>query len=441
MSNVALRSAGLGKVYTIGGTRETSRTFRDALTHAVKRPLERIRHPGAATHVSEEFWALRGVDIEVKRGEMLGIIGRNGAGKSTFLKVVSHITGPSEGRVEVHGRVGSLLEVGTGFHQELTGRENIYMNGAILGMRRAEIKARFNDIVEFAEIGRFLDTPVKRYSSGMYVRLAFAVAAHLDPEILIVDEVLAVGDAAFQEKCLTRMGAVGAGGRTVVFVSHNMAAIRTLCSRVVLLDGGEVVADGNPTDMVALYSKTAGGTTSVRQWSRSDAPGDAHCRLLRAELTQDGKSLEGQASSSKPLGVSLRVHVEQPSRKLQIGFELLTADGLSVFQSFHTDLSAENPVEPGEYDVRCEIPTGLLNKGRYVISPMVALYFTQWVIRHNAEADLRVDVNLDHPASPMWYSQREGALAPALRWELTPLRERPDSAPLADSERGHDASS
>jgi lipopolysaccharide transport system ATP-binding protein len=306
-------------------------------------------------------------------------------------------------------------------------------------MHRAEIKARFDDIVSFAEIGRFLDTPVKRYSSGMYVRLAFAVAAHLDPEILIIDEVLAVGDAAFQEKCLTRMGAAGAGGRTVVFVSHNMAAIRTLCSRVVLLDGGEVVADGTPTEMIAMYSKTAGGTTTVRHWSSSDAPGDAHCRLLRAELTQGDKPLEGQASSSKPLGVSLRVQVERPSRKLQIGFELFTADGLSLFQSFHTDLSAESLLQPGEYQVRCEIPSGLLKKGRYVVSPMVALYFTQWVIRHDAEAELRVDVNLDHPASPMWYSQREGALAPALGWEVKPIAESLVPAPSADLAEHDDA--
>ena len=440
MSDVAVRSVGLGKVYTIGSTREASRTFRDALTHAVRRPLERIRHPGAATHASEEFWALRGVDIEVKRGEMLGIIGRNGAGKSTFLKVVSHITGPSEGRVEVHGRVGSLLEVGTGFHQALSGRENIYMNGAILGMRRAEIKARFNDIVDFAEIGRFLDTPVKRYSSGMYVRLAFAVAAHLDPEILIIDEVLAVGDAAFQEKCLTRMGAVGAGGRTVVFVSHNMAAIRTLCSRVVLLDGGRVIADGPPGEMVALYSKTAGRTASSRSWASMEGPGDGHCRLLRVALSQDGRALQGQADSSKALAVSVAFRVEQPSRKLQVGFDLLTADGLSLFQTFHTDVVAENPTEPGDYEVSCAIPADLLNKGRYVVSPMAALYFTQWVVRHDSEAELRVDVNLDHPASPMWYSQREGALAPALQWSLTPLDSCPSTVESPAEARSTDAS-
>jgi lipopolysaccharide transport system ATP-binding protein len=438
MSDVALRTVGLGKMYRIGGEREKYRTLRDTLTQAAKRPLERIRHPGAATHVSEDLWALRNVDLEVRHGEVLGIIGRNGAGKSTLLKVASHITEPTEGCVDVRGRVGSLLEVGTGFHPELTGRENIYLNGAILGMARADIRRRFDDIVDFSETGRFLDTPVKRYSSGMYVRLAFAVAAHLEPEILLVDEVLSVGDAAFQEKCLSRMGAVGAGGRTVVFISHNMAAVRRLCSRVVLLDGGRVTADGAPGEIVALYLRSAARAAAVREWTLLDGPGDAHCRLLRFELTQDGQRLDGQAYSSRPLGISLAFHVERPSRKLQVGFDLLTADGLSLFQSFHTDLATEHPTEPGDYEVRCDMPANLLNKGSYVVSPMVALYFTQWVVRHDANAELRFDVNLDHPASPMWYSPREGALAPALQWELTPLGQSLTSAPSAGpSERDH----
>src|SRR5450759_794254 len=226
MSDIALRTVGLGKMYHIGAEREQYRTLRDTLAKAARQPLERIRHPGAATHASEELWALRDVDLEVKHGEVLGIVGRNGAGKSTLLKVLSRITEPTEGRVEIRGRVASLLEVGTGFSPELTGRENIQLNGAILGMTRAEIKSKFDAIVEFSEIGRFLETPVKRYSSGMYVRLAFSVAAHLEPEILIVDEVLAVGDAGFQRKCLGKMESVGQDGRTVLFVSHNLTAIK-----------------------------------------------------------------------------------------------------------------------------------------------------------------------------------------------------------------------
>ena len=418
MNDIAVRTVSLGKMYRIGAQRERSRTLRDALTRAAKRPVERVRHPGAATHRSEELWALRNIDLEVRHGEVLGVIGGNGAGKSTLLKVLSHITEPSEGRAEIRGRVASLLEVGTGFHSELTGRENILLNGAILGMTRAEINRKFDEIVEFSEIGRFLDTPAKRYSSGMYVRLAFAVAANLEPDILIIDEVLAVGDAAFQEKCLGKMGDVAGHGRTVLFVSHNMAAVRSLCSRAILIDRGCAVADGMPGDVIGLYLKTVGRNATRRQWSPADGPGDAHCRVLRIELTQDGQPLEGQAVSSRPLGVSIRFRVERPSRKLQVGFDLLTADGFSLFQSFHTDLAPQELSGPGEYEVRCELPGKMLNKGGYTISPLVALYFTQWIVRHQPETELRFTVNLDHPASSLWYSAREGALAPVLEWHM-----------------------
>src|SRR5450759_575758 len=245
MSDIALRTVGLGKMYRIGGEREKYRTLRDTLVQAAKRPIERIRHPGAATHASEDLWALKDVDLEVRHGEALGVIGRNGAGKSTLLKVLSRITEPTEGRVEMRGRVASLLEVGTGFHPELTGRENIQLNGAILGMSRAEIRRKFDEIVAFAEVERFLDTPVKRYSSGMYVRLAFAVAAHLDPEILILDEVLAVGDAQFQKKCLGKMDEVSRNeGRTVLFVSHNLSAVKALCTSSIILHKGKKILQG-----------------------------------------------------------------------------------------------------------------------------------------------------------------------------------------------------
>ncbi|PYN50294.1 MAG: ABC transporter ATP-binding protein, partial [Candidatus Rokuibacteriota bacterium] len=255
MSDVAIRVAGLGKQYQIGGDRKPYKTIRESITDMVLDPLRRLRAGLSADALNGEhaFWALKDVSFEVNRGEVVGIIGRNGAGKSTLLKILSRITEPTEGEVEIVGRVGSLLEVGTGFHPELTGRENVYLNGAILGMKRSEIDRRFDEIVAFSEIERFLETPVKHYSSGMYARLAFAVAAHLEPEILLVDEVLAVGDAAFQKKCLGKMGDVAEQGRTVLFVSHNLGAINDLCARSILLNNGQVEIDGAPDKVIRTY--------------------------------------------------------------------------------------------------------------------------------------------------------------------------------------------
>ncbi|UCG13689.1 MAG: ABC transporter ATP-binding protein [Deltaproteobacteria bacterium] len=258
MNDLAIRVEGLGKQYRIGGEKNGYKTLRDTLSDAAMAPLRRAkkllqRQAYGVGEMNESIWALQKVCFEVKWGEVVGIIGRNGAGKSTLLKILSRITEPTEGCAEIYGRIGSLLEVGTGFHPELTGRENIYLNGAILGMKKAEIECNLDEIVAFAEIEKFVDTPVKRYSSGMYVRLAFAVAAHLEPEILLVDEVLAVGDIAFQKKCLGKMGQVAKEGRTVLFVSHNMHAVRNLCARAVLLEEGAKAADGEVDDVVAVY--------------------------------------------------------------------------------------------------------------------------------------------------------------------------------------------
>jgi len=305
MSDVVLRTIGLGKMFRIGGERQAYRTLRETLVQAARRPLERIRHPGAATHVSEDLWALKDVDLEVRRGESLGIIGRNGAGKSTLLKVLSHITQPTEGRVEIRGRVASLLDVGAGFHPELTGRENIQLNGAILGMRRTEIRSKFEEIVEFSEIGRFLDTPVKRYSSGMYVRLAFAVAAHLQPEILIVDEVLAVGDAAFQKKCLGKMEDVAGHGRTVLFVSHNMATVTTLCSRAVLLDNGSLVESGPTREIVDAYLQRGREASSTPLTQRIDRSGEGSVRFTALGLEDGAGNAITMATSGRPVTMRL----------------------------------------------------------------------------------------------------------------------------------------
>lgn len=288
MNDVAIRVENLSKLYHIGRTRVRHDTLRDALRDSLTNQLARVsrsrKNPSQGQ--DSDLWALRDVSLDVKQGEVIGIIGRNGAGKSTLLKILSRITEPAAGRIELHGRVASLLEVGTGFHPELTGRENVYLNGAILGMRRREIDRKFDEIVVFAEIERFLDTPVKRYSSGMYVRLAFAVAAHLEPEILLVDEVLAVGDVQFQKKCLGKMGEVAEQGRTVLFVSHNMGAMRTLCSRAVLLEAGRVQIDGAADVVISRYqndraaayyaasASKAGSTHIARVWF-SDTLGTA----------------------------------------------------------------------------------------------------------------------------------------------------------------------
>lgn len=258
MSNVAIRVEGLHKQYRLGGAQQRYKTLRDSIANAALRPFRRWRNKDHQDPVDTSlFWALKDVSFEIKAGEVVGVIGRNGAGKSTLLKVLSRITEPTSGYAEIHGRVGSLLEVGTGFHPELSGRENIYLNGAILGMKRTEVERKFDEIVSFAEVEQFVDTPVKFYSSGMYLRLAFAVAAHLEPEILLVDEVLAVGDRRFQDKCLGKMGEVAQHGRTVLLVSHNMAAIAAICTECLYLDGGSICLQGNVSDVVGAYSSGA----------------------------------------------------------------------------------------------------------------------------------------------------------------------------------------
>jgi len=269
MSDVAVRAENLSKLYRIG-ERDRYFTLRDTIMNFVRRPLARFSDNGngvsSSSLAESTIWALKDVSFEVKRGEVVGIIGRNGAGKSTLLKILSRITQPTEGEARIYGRVGSLLEVGTGFHGELTGRENTYLNGAILGMKKVEIDRKFDEIVDFSGVEKFLDTPVKHYSTGMHVRLAFAVAAHLEPDILIVDEVLAVGDARFQKKCLNKMQDVGQQGRTVLFVSHNMQAITRLCKRTILLDEGKIIADGPSHKVVGVYLNSGRGTTASREW-------------------------------------------------------------------------------------------------------------------------------------------------------------------------------
>jgi lipopolysaccharide transport system ATP-binding protein len=325
---------------------------------------------------ASDFWALKDVSFSVERGEVLGIIGRNGAGKSTLLKILSRITEPTKGEIRVRGRIASLLEVGTGFHPELTGRENIYLNGAILGMRRREIAGKFDEIVAFAEVEKFLDTPVKRYSSGMYVRLAFAVAAHLEPEILIVDEVLAVGDAEFQKKCLGRMRSVSSKeGRTVLFVSHNMTAINSLCNRVILMNNGRAQEIGPARDITQIYITGGGGAEErCKSWTYRDAPGDERFKVARIEITPE------TTNTAAPIEMGTAFQIETDYWNLVenagVVLELIVrgSDGTPVFHSYSTesDESAGLPHRKGLYRSSCRVPGNLLNAGRYGIE----MYFS-----------------------------------------------------------------
>lgn len=373
MSNVAIRCEGLGKHYRIGG-RERYRTLRDALADALYAPARRLRGGfkggggGAGAAGSENtFWALKNILFDVKHGEVVGVIGRNGAGKSTLLKILSRITRPTEGLVSISGRVGSLLEVGTGFHPELTGRENIYLNGAILGMKKADIERKFDEMVAFAEIGRFLDTPVKRYSSGMYVRLAFAVAAHLEPEILVVDEVLAVGDIQFQAKCLGKMSDVARAGRTVLFVSHNLAAVEALCDRAILLEAGRIAVDGSVSECITSYLKSGAEESSCPLDRRKDRQGLGNIRLQSVDIDAP----EGVATG-KPFRV--RIQLKPAAREHLVVKEI----GISVWSeknvrliSISSEFNGEALEIPVSGWVECLIPSLPLVEGRYVLNAFV----------------------------------------------------------------------
>jgi lipopolysaccharide transport system ATP-binding protein len=345
----------------------------DGLRHALDRALRPgtwLRSMRERSASREEFWALRGVNLRINRGEVVGFIGRNGAGKSTLLKILSRITEPTEGTIRIRGRTASLLEVGTGFHPELTGRENIFLNGAILGMSRAEMKRKFDEIVDFAEVEKFLDTPVKRYSSGMYVRLAFAVAAHLEPDILLVDEVLAVGDAGFQKKCLDKMDDARHTGRTVLFVSHNMQAVTRLCGRCVLLDKGTVILDGPSHRVASAYLSSGVGTTSVREWpDLSTAPGDDVVRLCAVRVRSEDGELVDTVDIRRPVGIELEYEVLAPGYVFHPHFALHNEDGVPLFVAQDVDATwRRRRRPPGRYTSTGWIPGNLLAEGPMSVS-------------------------------------------------------------------------
>lgn len=380
MNDIAIKVEGLGKQYRLGSTREKYYSLRDSIMTVVKSPFRKLsRMNGKTGPENEMFWALKDVSFEVRQGEVLGIIGRNGAGKSTLLKILSRITEPTEGSAKLYGRVGSLLEVGTGFHPELTGRENIYLSGAILGMRKFEINRQFDEIVDFAGIEKFLDTPAKRYSSGMYVRLAFAVAAHLDPEILLIDEVLAVGDAEFQRKCLGKMGEVAKGGRTVFFVSHNMVAITSLCSRAILLVDGTKSMDGLSQDVVNHYFSSATSLGGEIVWMNpAKAPGHDRIKIHAVRvLRPDGTPAPIVMNNEETLlELSYWNFVEDavifPSFwvKHQSGAVVFTTSNWADFAAT-VDPWCHRPHPIGLFRSICKIPANFFNESVYSIDAHV----------------------------------------------------------------------
>jgi lipopolysaccharide transport system ATP-binding protein len=378
MSQPALVTEDLSKQYRIGLLQQAGRTLREAITDAAAAPLHRLRRREAAEPGASTIWALRNISLAIQPGEVVGIIGRNGAGKSTLLRILSRITEPTAGRVEIRGRVASLLEVGTGFHPELTGRENIQLNAAILGMTRREIARKFDEIVAFAEVEQFIDTPVKRYSSGMYLRLAFAVAAYLEPEILIVDEVLAVGDASFQKKCLGRMGDVARQGRTVLFVSHNLPALSNLCQRAVLLVDGMKRADGPSDRVIGEYIGHGADSEGQQVWNDpASAPGTERIRLHSVRVIS-----RGQCTANVDIQEDIRIELDfwnfDSKARICSSIHLLDKMGMGVLASanmhsanlIHDDWF-DRPHPVGLFRTTCTIPGNFLNEGRYSINAII----------------------------------------------------------------------
>ncbi|HEX8189431.1 MAG TPA: ABC transporter ATP-binding protein [Pyrinomonadaceae bacterium] len=420
MEPVVVSVEGVSKRYRIGALHPGYDSLREVLAVRLAARLKRLREGRAAGEDDTTLWALKDVSFEVRRGEILGIVGRNGAGKSTLLKILSRITRPSTGQVEIYGRVGSLLEVGTGFHPDLTGRENVYLNGAVLGMRKAEIDAKFDEIVAFSELERFIETPVKRYSSGMYVRLAFSVAAHLEPEILIMDEVLAVGDMAFQQKCLDKMNEIRRQGRTIFFVSHNLPAITRLCKRAVLLERGRLVAEGQPQEVVNRYLSTSWGAGAERVWG-DDAPGDA-VALLRRVRVADGR---GETAAAVDVRLDSRIEVTydvlEEGHALVPVVELYNEEGTEVFSTHDTGAEWRRRPRPvGRYTSAVKLPGNLLAEGTLIAHVSIMSHFPSTILHARAANAVAFQV-LDEPggvsARGDYAGPMPGVVRPLLEWE------------------------
>jgi lipopolysaccharide transport system ATP-binding protein len=405
----------LGKRYHLGEVRR--KTLYDAMTDVVRNPFRRRKR-----REQEILWALRDASFDVKQGEVVGLIGRNGAGKSTLLKLLARITKPTEGHAEIHGRIGSLLEVGTGFHHELTGRENVFLSGAVLGMKRAEIQKKFDDIVAFSEVERFLDTPLKHYSSGMQMRLAFAVAAHLEPEILFIDEVLAVGDAAFQKKCLGKMKNVASHGRTILFVSHNTVAMQSLCHRALWLKSGRVVEDDSASKVISNYLAENMRTNEATFWpDPTDAPGNEKVRIHRVTVKPEGEpgTCGGDRSLidvHSPVAIEFEYWNLRPNVHLNLSLLVHTKDGIVAFNSgSSTDRVWHGRAFPeGLFRSVCYIPGDLLNDGQHRLSLLFVENQSEVIYWHD---DLvAFEVHEDGSARKGWYGSWPGAMRPKLRW-------------------------
>jgi lipopolysaccharide transport system ATP-binding protein len=412
----AISVENVSKRYRLGQYQSAYGTLRDSMAATARRLVHREHAPH-----SEEIWALEDVSFDLDVGGVLGIVGRNGAGKSTLLKILTRITTPTSGRATIRGRVGSLLEVGTGFHPELTGRENVYLNGSVLGMKQREISRKFPEIVEFAGVEQFIDTPVKRYSSGMSVRLAFAVAAHLEPEVLLVDEVLAVGDAEFQRRCLGRMEDFSQSGRTVLFVSHQMQSVSQLCDRAIWLDKGRIVDDGPSSDVVARYLQSGyGGTGSSCEWlDLNEAPGDDLVRLRSVRVVQDDEEAAA-VDVRRPVGIEIGFTVLDEGEPIFPKIKLVDQRGDVVFNAMDTNPRWQDPTSPGEYLSTAWIPANLLNEGLVTVQVSVCSFRTI-KLRSHAGVLEAVSFHVQDPgegdsARGLFAGQWRGVVRPLLDW-------------------------
>src|SRR6266550_914132 len=413
----AIKIEHISKRYRIGGLHPGYMTFREMLGGVLTAPFKKLKNGNG----HQTLWALTDVNLQIGQGELVGIIGHNGAGKSTLLKILSRVTKPTTGEVELFGRIGSLLEVGTGFHPDLTGRENIFLSGAILGMRRVEIERKFDEIVAFSELEKFIETSVKWYSSGMYVRLAFSVAAHLEPEILMMDEVLAVGDAAFQHKCLDKMNAIRQQGRTILFVSHDMAAITRLCKRVVLLENGVVSFDGEPREVVKRYLSSSLKTGAIREWTtQHDAPGDQVARLRRVRVRTNDSVTTAVVDIRQPFGIEITYDVLAEGHPLVPVIEFYNEAGTEIFSTHDTSSNWRRQPRPsGTYTSTVQIPGNLLAEGSLVGHVSIMSHFPATVLHaqeRNAFAFQVVDSPAGDSARGDYLGPMPGVMRPLLQW-------------------------